>query len=249
MIELILEEIGLTKNETKTYLALLELGESTTSKVLEKAGLNSGKIYEILTSLQKKGLVSYVTRNGKKFFTASNPKKILDYLEEKKKNIDEKERAVQEILPELQKITSQENKETKIEIHTGIEGLKTAYAEELKYKEGEELLILGVTQLKKYEKTITDFFVYNHMPKRKTKKYKIRKILDETTRKEAPKIHEKEAKIKYLPFPTTMCYQTIGDLTIISITKKEPLLITIKDEEVAKSMKHQFELLWGIAKE
>ena len=60
MINQILQEIGLTRNEIKVYTSLLDLGESKTGEILKKSGLNSGKIYEILDSLQKKGLVSWV---------------------------------------------------------------------------------------------------------------------------------------------------------------------------------------------
>ena len=54
-----LEELGLTKNETKVYLVLLELGLTTTSAIIKRAGINTSKVYESLERLLKKGLVSY----------------------------------------------------------------------------------------------------------------------------------------------------------------------------------------------
>ena len=45
MIEQVLQEIGLTQTEIKAYMALLELGESKSGQILQKSGLNSGKIY------------------------------------------------------------------------------------------------------------------------------------------------------------------------------------------------------------
>ena len=53
MNEQLLEEIGLTKGEIKVYLTLLRLGETTTGKIIEKAQISSGKIYEILDKLIK----------------------------------------------------------------------------------------------------------------------------------------------------------------------------------------------------
>lgn len=51
----VLEELGLTKSEIKVYLALLELGQSTTGPVVDKAEIASSKIYEILEKLVNKG--------------------------------------------------------------------------------------------------------------------------------------------------------------------------------------------------
>ena len=66
----ILEEIGLTKSEVKTYLALLEIGSSSTGDIVEKAQVASSKIYEILDKLSQKGLVSFIIKSGVKYFEA-----------------------------------------------------------------------------------------------------------------------------------------------------------------------------------
>ena len=76
----LLEEIGLTNGEIKVYLALLKLAETTTGKIIEEAQISSGKIYEILDKLIKKGLVSYITKDKTKYFTTSSPNRILDYM-------------------------------------------------------------------------------------------------------------------------------------------------------------------------
>ena len=84
MIENVLQNLGLTQNEIKVYLALISLGESKSGEILKKSGLNSGKIYEILNSLQKKGFVSQISKGGVKYFSPADPKRVLDYLKEKR---------------------------------------------------------------------------------------------------------------------------------------------------------------------
>ena len=101
MIEQVLQEIGLTQNEIKVYLALLDLGESKTGDILKTSGLNSGRIYEILDSLQKKGLVSFIVKSGVKLFSPADPKRVRDYLDEKKKAIEKQEEDYNKILPDL----------------------------------------------------------------------------------------------------------------------------------------------------
>ena len=53
----ILEKIGLTNGESKVYLALLEIGLSSTGQIIEKSQITSSKVYIILQKLEKKGLV------------------------------------------------------------------------------------------------------------------------------------------------------------------------------------------------
>ncbi|MBW3012929.1 helix-turn-helix domain-containing protein, partial [Candidatus Woesearchaeota archaeon] len=93
-VETLLEGLGLTKSEISVYLALLELGSSTTGKIVDKSGASSSKIYEILDKLIQKGLVSYVLKANIKYFEAAPPKRILDYIEEKKASISKQEEDV-----------------------------------------------------------------------------------------------------------------------------------------------------------
>ncbi|RMD45562.1 TrmB family transcriptional regulator, partial [Candidatus Pacearchaeota archaeon] len=57
MHEALLKEIGLTNGETKVYLSLIKIGESTVGPIAKKSGVSLSKIYEILNNLIKKGLV------------------------------------------------------------------------------------------------------------------------------------------------------------------------------------------------
>lgn len=53
----VLRELGLTDYETRAYLALVEKGVLTASQVSESAGVPYSKVYETLTSLERKGWV------------------------------------------------------------------------------------------------------------------------------------------------------------------------------------------------
>ena len=68
-----LKEAGLTDGETRTYLALLEVGSSTIGPVLKKSGVNRSIIYRIIEKLIKKGLVSYITKEKTKYYQAAPP--------------------------------------------------------------------------------------------------------------------------------------------------------------------------------
>jgi sugar-specific transcriptional regulator TrmB len=53
----VLRELGLTDYETRSYLALLEQGALTASQVSENAEVPYSKVYETLTSLERKGWI------------------------------------------------------------------------------------------------------------------------------------------------------------------------------------------------
>ena len=89
MDERIFQELGLTENESKVYLALLELGPSLAGTVSKKTGIHRRNIYDITERLIKKGLVGYILKNNRRLFEASNPNRLKDILSEKQKALDE----------------------------------------------------------------------------------------------------------------------------------------------------------------
>jgi HTH-type transcriptional regulator, sugar sensing transcriptional regulator len=72
--------LGLTKNETKVYLTLMDLGAAQAGQITEKSGIHRRNVYDSLSRLMEKGLVSFVTVNNKKIFSPVNPKRFLDII-------------------------------------------------------------------------------------------------------------------------------------------------------------------------
>ena len=83
----LLEEIGLTKTEIKIYLALIKIGQTTTTKIVKESQIHASKVYEFLERLVQKGLVSYVIKSNKKYFTVTEPINLKELLKEKERKI------------------------------------------------------------------------------------------------------------------------------------------------------------------
>ena len=94
-----LEKIGLQKAEINIYLALLKNGLSTAANIAQYTKLNRSHIYDKLDVLLEKGLISFVIKNNVKYFKASDPEKIIDYIKEIQSNM-------QKLIPDLNKIKS-----------------------------------------------------------------------------------------------------------------------------------------------
>ncbi len=247
MIDFILEKLGLNKTEIKVYKTLLQLGEAKTGQILKKSGLNSGRIYEVLNSLEDKGLVSFVIRSGVKHFTASNPNRVLDFINEKKSDLIQQEAEYKKILPSLLNEANNYKSDLKVEIYQGMKGLKTAYLkEEAYYSSKETIYVFGVGNQENYPKEYFNFFKYEIYPKRNRTKLKIKKIFSMEARSNV--LHEKNAKVRYLPYFSPVIVGVINKLITIGIPNKEPLTISIESKEIAASFIEQFEFLWKIAK-
>lgn len=145
----ILEKIGLSKNESISYLTLLKIGTSTSGELIKRANLNSGRIYDTLESLKNKGLVSENNINNIRNFTASSPKELLNLIEIKKNEINDTQEKIKKIIPELDKLRTLQIVEPKSIVYTGFNGFKTAVDEATKtLKENDEVLTFGIRSQK-----------------------------------------------------------------------------------------------------
>ena len=80
MDESILENIGLSKAEIKIYLALLEIGPSTSGPIIQKSGLQSSVVHRSLKTLLEKGVLTYVKVGKDNNYQATDPKSLVDFI-------------------------------------------------------------------------------------------------------------------------------------------------------------------------
>jgi sugar-specific transcriptional regulator TrmB len=242
-----LERIGLTRNESIVYLTLLHLGTARAGNVVKYADLNSGKIYDILEGLKTKGLVSESVINSVRHFSAAPPLQLLDYLELKKKALQEEETMIAAALPQLEQIRAATFKEVKAVTYTGLRGIQTAADEALaSMHPGEEMLAMGITG-NKDEKFNT--FWKRWQNKRIQKKMRARHLFSDEG--EYYKRYEKYSytKNKRLSGITPAAIDIFGHDKVLILNYTEPCsCILIYDENIATSFKQLFEQLWAIAK-
>jgi len=129
-----LRKIGLAENEIRVYEALIEIGISTMNSIQEKTGIDRRNIYDILNKLIEKGLASYTIEKGKKTFQITHPDKIIDFLTEKKKEIDQTISEVEPKIPDLISAFNETKQEIRAEVYRGKEALKALHEESLQYK-------------------------------------------------------------------------------------------------------------------
>lgn len=246
----ILEEIGFTKTETKIYLALLKLGQTTTTQIIKESQINPSKVYEFLDKLVQKGLVSYVIKSNKKYFTASSPDSLKELIKEQKEELKEKESKVNELIPELKKVMKEGEEIINAEIYEGLRGIKTVYERMLTIlKKGDTQYIIGIPKVAndQLEAYVLDWH------KRRLKIGIKCKFLFDSDAKHYGKVREKMplTEVKYLPrgIISPVWIEIYGDYVAIGHIKKyNAVLFLIKDKEIAKGYLDYFNLIWKVSK-
>ena len=82
-----LKELGLTDNESKVYLALLQFGTLSPTKLAEKTGLHRSYIYDTLERLLERGIVNTLLLDNRKTYQAVDPKALREIFELKLRKI------------------------------------------------------------------------------------------------------------------------------------------------------------------
>lgn len=98
----IFSQLGLDERQVSIYKALLALGPSPIRTIAERAGVNRGTTYDNLKLLQQLGIVTYLPKGKRRFFSAREPEVLLQLAEERQHNL---ERAIGQlksrVIPEL----------------------------------------------------------------------------------------------------------------------------------------------------
>ncbi len=244
----IFEEMGFSQGEIKVYLALIKFGESTIGPLSRESGVTAAKVYPILDKLKEKGLVTYVIKSGTKYFQAFNPKRILDYLDEKKKKISKQQQEMEKIIPEM--VSDSARTKQSAVIYESLNGLRTLYDEMLDYMKKNKEDFIAFTMGEEYKsEEINRFFDY-YDTKRKELGIKIKLIGIAYQREFFKKIYKKKPyiEIKFLPYTLPRGVIIFSDKIAILSWEKIPTAFVIQSKAIADSYRKFFEDMWKIAK-
>lgn len=242
----ILRKIGLTENEIKIYLNLLKSGSSTAYEIGKQTGIYRVHVYDKLEQLMNKGLVTHIYRGAKKFFQATQPSKIKQYLEDKKKELEIQEEDVNSLLPELEAMTNLPKEDTFVEVFKGVEGLKYFLKDIIKTKK--EVLITGIDDIR-YQDALP-LFMKQYFRDLRNNKIKERVI---TLKKQGIFLFDKELAptTDYRFLETTQFNPTntfvYGNKVVIVTWGSPVTAVMIKNNEIAETYQNNFEHLWKIA--
>ncbi len=246
----ILKEIGLTETEIKLYLALLKLGQTTTTDIIKESNVHASKVYEFLNKLIQKGLVTYVIKSNKKFFTAQDPKTLKNIIKEKQDQLQQQEQEIDSLIPELKAMQSMRRDKINSQIYEGLRGAKSIYEKILTtLDKGDTQYIIGAPRI---GNEVLEGFLLDWHKKRIKKGIKCKYIYDSNVR-DYGEVREKMpmTAVRYLPGNkvSPVWIEIFGNNIVIGHIKgRNAVLFLIEDKEIAKGYLDYFDLLWDIAK-
>jgi sugar-specific transcriptional regulator TrmB len=229
-IDKTLEKIGLSQNERKIYLTLIDYGSNKAGRIAKIAKIDRSSCYHALKSLLEKGIISYVIIDKIKWFQAAGPRRLLEYVKEQEEDL-------KEILPQLQLRHKAVKKEGQVRLFKGQKGIKSLFLDIIRTKQDND--VFGSEG--QFTEMLPEFAnQFERMKKEHGTKTRL------LLRKGRSVKGSKDTKYKYMegieksPVVTNIC----GDKIAIIIWTEEPEGILIENSEAAKAYKSYFNFMW-----
>lgn len=239
-----LKLLGLNDKEIKVYLSLLELGESLASEIANKSNVPRASIYDILERLQQEGLVSYIKKDFKKYFSASEPKTIIE-------NLDYTKKRIKDILPNLELLKEKNQQISRTEIYEGKNGLQSIMNLMLEEK---IFFVLGASRK---SSEILPFFVEKWHKERLKRKIKTKIIYNDvegirnSVNKSKSILGPREFweyRFLHTDYLSPIMTIVFGNKVALVNWVKNPSVILIANRDIAETYKQYILRLWEIAK-
>jgi sugar-specific transcriptional regulator TrmB len=245
----ILASLGIDKEETDVYLALLELGPIGVGKLAQKMNRPRPSLYGFLKRLQEKGLVTESAKFGAKSFLAEPPEKVNLLFQQMIDKLQKDQADYKNILPELKKNKITQLMSPKLKLYEGEDALKGILRDVLIYS-GEEFLTFWPPK-PMIEALSSEFFRY--FQDKKIEKNIFARALwpikQQIDFEEYPWLRSNSAQkreIRFFPkeINFSMGFMIYGTKAAFISSKKESFGFIIESQEFAEMLKSLFEFFW-----
>lgn len=236
--------IGFTQKEANVYLALLNLGKNTVSRIARAAGINRTTAYDILDDLVNKGLANISGKEPKQEYVAEQPQKIVSFYQGQIQQKEANLKLAESLVPQLNSIHNVAGR-PKVRFYEGKTGLQEVYEDTLTSHEE----IRAYANVDDMHKALPNFFPrYYH--RRTQKGISIKAILPANAAGIGRASHDKTENRESALVPEKYYFSpeiNIYDDKVMVASWRETLGIIIESKEIADAMKKIFDLSWSEA--
>ncbi len=141
----VLEDLGLSETESRVYTAMLELGPESVQNIAKKSRVSRTAAYEIIASLQHKGIASTFQKGKKKFFSAEDPDRLYDYFKVRMENMKGQLGSFKRLVPELRLLQGEDK--PKVRYFSGEEAVHALFRDLVSVNATELLEFADVDQV------------------------------------------------------------------------------------------------------
>jgi sugar-specific transcriptional regulator TrmB len=237
----LLEQLNLTPNEIKVYLALLDLGETTVGPIVKALGIHRQMIYDSLKSLEKRNMVLKTSKNNRFYFRVANPSNIV-------KNANYQMKVAEDVA--LLVAEKQKQKQKNRQEITVVEGAKAYKDWILKgcetIPQNSELYLIASNDDNWEDIVSQDDTLEKFNLRRAQKGIKVKAIFGNSMRKEAEKPAQKNYQVKCIEdcFLPPMEIVILPDSVDFTSYGSDIFVINIQNKELRNKYHHYFQKLW-----
>lgn len=233
--------LGLPKNEAQIYEALVLFGELSVAQISKQTNIHRRNVYDCLSRMQEKGFVSIIVDSKENHYKAVDPKKLNEIVAEKQNTLNQ-------ILPGLQKLWTENPHNEEVYIMKGIEGYKNYMNEIL--MSNSDLYAVGAGGL--WADPKVKAFIEKFIKKFHKKRLKAYVLYDQSIKEQKREILNRfGSTYKFLDkkYNSGATMDIFGDFVVIT-TKgefgqiKNSIITIIKNKIISDAFKHWFKVMW-----
>jgi sugar-specific transcriptional regulator TrmB len=244
-----LDSVGLSPNEGKIYLFLVEHGESSVAEIAVGAGIHRRNAYDAIERLVDKGLCSPLLSSKENRYNAVDPDKLLEIEGEQRSKLEE-------VLPTLREQFHSRTAPDEAYVYRGLEGQKNIWREMLRIKK--DVYHLGAKGQWFDPRIETNRKAFHAEAKRLGITFHF--LLDHEVAAQMPELARKypaDLKHRFLPkdFSTKSALNVFGDYVVsytdigIGRMPDNATFFIIRSEGLANSYRTWFDYMWRQSKE
>lgn len=241
-----LQNLGISPAESNVYLILLKLGNSKAGQIISRVDLSSSNVHEALEKLSKRGLVSFIMKNGVKEYSASDPNILELLLQKEKQELTEKENNFKELLVQLKSIQTISQPEQNAEIYLGFNGLKSAFKKLLTSSSKNTDYVFFYKYNAQDADKVNEFFSKMDIEDY-YKKVKTRGIFSPEY-KELFKKRKNKIEARFTSHPIPSSINVFNNKALIISWSERPVGYLIESKEISEMFRQLFETTWEISK-
>jgi len=239
----ILESIGLAEKEALLYLANLKLGTNPISTIAKEANIQRSTAYALIEKLKKKGYLMELKKKNIKYYTAIEPRRILNYIKHQHSEIAAKINEFAENISSLETLKTSYHLKPSINLLEGENAIIYIYETMLAENRPIRTILPQFITTKK----LKDYFL-SYTKRRILKKIPIKILTSAEALKSSKELIKKEfCEIKFFKNSNIFSNSIIniyGNKTAI-ISTENMFVILIEDKCATEALIGLFDLIWN----
>jgi len=235
-----LQELNLSPNEAKVYLALIESGLTSAGEIIKKTRLHRSVVYETFDKLLERKLITKITKQHIAHFQALEPDRLLQ-------NIHRQASIAESLIQDLKKLAKTNDSE--ITVYEGAESYRRFWLESMeRMPKGSTDFVAGSVGKGWYdiigEKALQEYF---KIAKKRNISWKMivfdKDDYEKTFLSNYPGFHW-QCRFIDRPLAKEGNFNVFGTESVILHSATEPIVIEVKNQSLVKVFQNLFDILW-----